>query len=224
MRIRPEREPASDGPRELRTQRMEALTDGVLAIAIAILVFDIELNDGAAMGEGLLDIWPSYLAYVTSFLTIGGVWLAHSVITEHLVRADAVLLRMNLALLMVASFLPFPSRLIAESLDRTEDARVSAPFYGIVLIVLGVLISAMWQYALRAGLVRHDLRDTEIRLLTRRLRPTIALNGVAVLVGLTIPRVAILMYTAVALLVVVPVLGAFGSTRPSEPDVAPPTD
>jgi uncharacterized membrane protein len=203
---------------------MEALTDGVLAIAITILVFDIKLPEGASMGEGLVEIWPSYLAYVTSFLTIGGVWLAHSVITEHLVRADAVLLRMRGGVLMVASFLPFPSRLIAESLDRTEDARVSAPFYGIVLIVLGVLISAMWQYALRAGLVRHDLRDTEIRLLTRRLRPTIALNGVAVLVGLTIPRVAILMYTAVALLVVVPVLGAFGSTRPSEPDVAPPTD
>ncbi|MCU0273659.1 MAG: TMEM175 family protein [Acidimicrobiales bacterium] len=213
MRIRPEREPASDGPRELRTQRMEALTDGVLAIAITILVFDIKLPEGSAMGEGLLEIWPSYLAYVTSFLTIGGVWLAHSVMTEHLVRADAVLLRMNLALLMVASFLPFPSRLIAESLDRTEDARVSAPFYGIVLIVLGVITSAMWQYARSAGLVRHDLSDTDVRLLTRRLRPTIGLNGVAVLVGLTIPRLAILMYAAIALVVLLPVMGAYRSAR-----------
>ena len=90
-------EAGQDGPRGLRTARFEAFSDGVLAIAITLLVLDLVVPAGS--GEHLLrevaHLWPSYLAYVVSFLTIGAVWLEHSAITEFLERADGVLIRIS---------------------------------------------------------------------------------------------------------------------------------
>jgi len=65
-------------------------------------------------GSGLADEWPAYLAYLVSFSTIGAVWFAHTVITEYLGRANSTLIRLNLLLLMVVSFLPFPTRLLGD--------------------------------------------------------------------------------------------------------------
>ena len=103
-------------PDELPLGRMEAFSDGVFAIAITLLV--LELGVPAGSGDDLLgailDQWPSYLAYITSFLTIGVIWLEHSAITGALRGADATLYRLNLLVLLLASFLPFPTKLTAE--------------------------------------------------------------------------------------------------------------
>jgi uncharacterized membrane protein len=108
---------------------MEAFSDGVFAIAITLLV--LELSVPAGSGDRLLrafaEQWPSYLAYVVSFATIGAVWVGHSVITEYLERADAGLIRLNLLLLMVVSFLPFPTRLLAEYVREGRAERVARP-------------------------------------------------------------------------------------------------
>lgn len=93
--------------RELRTVRLEAFSDGVFAIAITLLVLEISMPEEGSIGEGLRSLWPSYVAYVTSFLTIGGIWLSHALITEHLRTTDAILMRLNIALLLFVSFLPF---------------------------------------------------------------------------------------------------------------------
>jgi uncharacterized membrane protein len=89
---------------------MEAFSDGVFAIAITLLVLEIAVPSGSE--ENLLGAvvaqWPSYLAYLVSFSTIGAVWLEHTFITEFLGHATSVLIRLNLLLLLVVSFLPFP--------------------------------------------------------------------------------------------------------------------
>src|SRR3712207_9118074 len=89
------------GGRVLSTGRLEAFSDGVFAIAITLLVLELTVPAGSEhdLLGALMDQWPSYLAYVVSFATIGGVWLAHNVITEHLHRADPVFIRLNLLLL-----------------------------------------------------------------------------------------------------------------------------
>jgi uncharacterized membrane protein len=102
--------------RAIATGRLEAFSDGVFAIAITLLVLDLAVpavSDDDLL-RSLADQWPSYVAYVASFSTIGAVWLAHSVITEYLDLADATLIRLNLLLLLAVSFLPFPTRLLAE--------------------------------------------------------------------------------------------------------------
>ena len=99
------------------TSRTEAFSDGVFAIAITLLVLEIDVPETAYddLWQGILDQWPAYLAYVTSFLTIGGIWLAHHGGFARLAFVDRRVMRLNLLLLMVVSFLPFPTRLVAEA-------------------------------------------------------------------------------------------------------------
>jgi uncharacterized membrane protein len=212
-RLRTVGEDDGDLTRELRTVRLEAFSDGVFAIAITLLVLEISMPEDESVGGGLLALWPSYVAYVTSFLTIGGVWLSHTLITEHLRTVDAVLLRLNLAVLLFVSFLPFPTRLLAETMNDTDDARIAAPFYGAVLLVIGVLGSAMWRYGVHAGLVRPDTSSADIAAITRRMSPTVFLYFAAIMIGLLLPRLAPLLYIAVALYVLIPAASGYRRVR-----------
>ena len=101
------------------TGRLEAFSDGVLAIAITLLVLELSVPeaDFEHLWRGIADQWPSYLAYVTSFTTIGAIWLVHHGMFRRLACADSVITRLNLLLLMLASFMPFPTKLVAEAVD-----------------------------------------------------------------------------------------------------------
>ena len=111
----------------LRTGRLEAFSDGVFAIAVTLLVLEISVpaDEGDDLLEAFLDQWPSYLAYLVSFATIGETWLRHTTITDYLHGVDTVFVRLNLLLLLLVSFLPFPTGLVAEHIheevaERTE--------------------------------------------------------------------------------------------------------
>ena len=199
-------EAATDRPSGLRTGRLEAFSDGVFAIAITLLVLEISVPAGSEddLLGAIADQWPSYLAYVASFSTIGAVWVAHSAITEYLERANAMLVRLNLLLLMVVSFLPFPTRLLAEYIGDVEPERVAATVYGVTVLSAAVLVSVLWQYAVREGLVRPDAADEEVQRLTTRLTPGLAGYVVMIVVGLFLPIVAIVGYLAIPVLLIVP--------------------
>ncbi len=99
----------------------------------------------------------SYLAYIVSFATIGAVWFAHTVITEYLHHTTSVFARMNLLLLLVVSFLPFPTRLLAEYIGDFEPARVAATVYGINLLLMIYPDHGVVAVRLHAGLARRDV-------------------------------------------------------------------
>ena len=185
---------------------MEAFSDGVFAIAVTLLV--LELSVPAGSGDHLLrafaEQWPSYLAYVVSFATIGGVWVAHSVITEYLERADAVLVRLNLLLLLVVSFLPFPTRLLAEYIRENRPERVAATIYGITLLLASTMVSVLWRYAVSRRLVHPDSADVELQMITKRLTPGLAGYVALIIVGLFLPLVAVFGYLAIALNILTP--------------------
>ena len=185
---------------------MEAFSDGVFAIAITLLVLEIKVPAATTgdLWQAVVDQWPSYLAYVVSFSTIGAVWLAHSVITEFLDHADAVFLRLNLLLLLVVAFLPFPTQLIAMSLGSTEHERVAEVIYGVNLLLSAVLLSTMWRYAARARLIRSDLTDQDTVILTRRLTPGLGGYVVLILIGLFRPTIAVVGYFLIALFFLIP--------------------
>jgi len=92
----------------LSKARMEAFSDGVLAIAITLLVLDLDVRPPGSPFEQFRNAWPFYLAYLLSFLTIGAAWIAHNALTDLLSRADVLLLRLNLVFLVFVAFLSVP--------------------------------------------------------------------------------------------------------------------
>ena len=190
----------------IRTGRLEAFSDGVFAIAITLLV--LELAIPALAEDNLLQAlgsqWPSYLAYFVSFATIGSLWLAHTMMTEHIDRADAVFMRLNLLVLLVVSVLPFTTRLVGEFIGEDAPERVAVTIYGINLILASVFLSLLWRYAAHAKLVVPDVGQDDFRILTRRFTPGIGAYVVLLIVGRFRPAIAVVGYLVIALFLMLP--------------------
>ena len=189
----------------LRTSRMEALSDGIFAIAGTLLVLDLAVPAVRSdVTHKLVEQWPTYLAYLVSFATIGNAWLNHSVITEYLERADAILLRLNLVLLFFVSVLPYPTHMLAEYLSSENAERIAVTVYGLNLLAIGAFTSLVWHYAVAEHLVSRDNKEEEVRAISRKLDPSLASDAVAIGIGLLWPKVAVVLYLAIALFVIIP--------------------
>jgi len=198
----------------LRTSRMEALSDGIFAIASTLLVLDLAIPAANGdVGHSLLEQWPTYLAYLVSFATIGNAWLNHSVITEYLERADAILLRLNLVLLFFVSVLPFPTHMVAEYLSNNSAERIAVTVYGLNLLAIGAFTSLTWHYALAEHLVRRDNSEDDVRAISAKLDPSLASDAVAIGIGLLWPKVAVVLYLVIALFVIIPFRAVFRQLR-----------
>jgi TMEM175 potassium channel family protein len=200
--------PSATKRRNLLAGRLGALSDGVFAIAVTLLVLDIAVPEHAKTAHGLLNsvahLWPSYLAYIVSFSTIGAVWLGHSAITEYLERIDGGFIRLNLLVLLLVSFLPLPTRLFASYIGKNPPERVAATIYGGCLLLTLTLLMILWRHSVRERLVRPDAGDEEIQLLTRRLTPGLFAYVALIVVGLWFPFVAVGGYLAIALYYIFP--------------------
>jgi len=133
--------------------RTESFSDGVFAVAITLLIFNLlSIGQGPLSYRLLWHAWPQYAAYVVSFLTIGIMWMNHHTVFAHVRLIDRPLLVLNLLLLMGVVAIPFPTALIAEHLTgpNRSGGSAAAVVYGIVMIVISVCYNAIWEY-----LVRH---------------------------------------------------------------------
>jgi uncharacterized membrane protein len=200
--------------RGLATGRMEALSDGVYAIALTLLVLDIVVpaHEYRHLLQTVINLWPSYLAYVVSFSTIGASWLGHSVITEYLDQASPTFIRLNLLLLLFVAFLPLPTRLFADYIGKDSPERVASTIYGIFLLLPSTLLWVLWRYAVRHNLVRADLADEEVQFLTQRLTPGLGGYVALIVLGLFVPVIAVIGYLGIALYYIVP-FRRFGRIR-----------
>ena len=180
---------------------MEAFSDGVFSIAATLLVIDIAIHPPGTALEQVLDAWPAYLGYLVSFLTIGAAWLGHSELTNRLTRVDPLLLRINLLLLLVVAFLPFPTKLVSEALQNVSGERVFVTMYGLTLVAIRALGFALDEYASREHLYAHD-KNHESR--TSKMLSVMIGYTVAILVGLALPTLAVVIYFGIAVYLVVP--------------------
>jgi uncharacterized membrane protein len=198
--------PENESPRSERyigKGRLEAFSDGVFAIAITLLILEISLHPPGSALHQVLSAWPSYLAYVVSFLTIGSAWLSHTQLTDALDRVDEIFLRINLLLLLVVVFLPFPTRLVAESLLGLHGERVYVAMYGLTLLAIRVFGFALEEYGQREHLF-SDQGEIEEQRAERKLLSVLIGYIVAVLVGLVFPGLAVAGYFGIAMFLVVP--------------------
>jgi uncharacterized membrane protein len=169
----------------------------VLDIAIPISELD-------HLWSGIAHEWPKYLAYATSFMTIGGIWLAHHSVFRRLQYANAKVMRINLALLMAVAFLPFPTRLVADALRHgVGNERAAVIFYGASLLVIALLFSALW-HAMTTDLqlLKPEIGDAEIQAIGQATTPNIGLYAGVIVVAILVPRVAAFGYLAIAVLAV----------------------
>ena len=187
----------------LSKTRLEAFSDGVFSIATTLLVLDIALHPPGSPLKQVLEAWPYYLAYLVSFLTIGGAWLAHTALTDRLTRADAILLRLNLLVLLGVGFLPFPTRLVAEALHDVNGERVFVTMYGLTLLAIRIFGFALDEYARREHLYDSG-QGEEPEQSGRSNLAVLVVYVVAILIGLVVPTVAVAFYFGIAIYLVVP--------------------
>ncbi len=143
---------------EKDTNRLEAFSDGVFAVAITLLVLNIKIPGLDAHGElldtnlwpELRDQWPMLAAYVTSFATIGIMWLNHHRVFSHIKRTSTSLLLFNLLLLLVIVFIPVPTALLAEQLPF-PDQKAAAVIYSGTNILMAIAFNLIWNHASRGG-------------------------------------------------------------------------
>ena len=197
--------------RDNGTGRIEAFSDGVFAIAITLLIIEIgvpHLEDeppGTTLPQALVGLWPSYLGYVISFLQIGVIWANHHNRFRFIERSDHGLLFLNILFLMCVAFIPFPTALLAEYLERTASERETAGvIYAGTLAVTAVFFTLLWLYAAANRLVDRNLDPSLVRAMTRRyLLGTVAYLLVFVLAYVNVAASLILL-VILALLFVLP--------------------
>ena len=132
----------------------------------------------------MLSAWPAFVAYIISFLTIGAAWLAHTGLTDRLAQVDPVFLRLNLLLLLPVVFLPFPTRLVAEAVNNNSGEKVFVTMYGLTLLVIRLLGSALDAYARREHLYSPHEDGEELHSDRRKLLPVVIGYVIAILIGL----------------------------------------
>ena len=169
--------------------RILALSDGVFAIAMTLLILEIAVpaKSDTDIPKALLKLWPQYLAYVLSFVVIARFWVAHHVSFRLIARYDGVLVWLNLLLLMFVSFLPFPTAVLGVH----NGSPAAAVLYAAAVVLTGTASTAYWWYASgRGGLLRPDVGDARVRALRAR-----ALSS-PVFFALTLPIAAFVPYVA----------------------------
>ena len=184
------------------TGRTEAFSDGVFAIAITLLVLDIHVPESEFddLWAGIWDQWPAYLGYATSFITIGGLWLAHHGVFQRLQYLNDRLMRINLLLLMAVAFLPFPTRLVADALRGEDTERAAVVVYGASLLVIALLLGAFWASAARdRQLLKPDVSDEEVNALLLATTPSIGFYVVLIGVAIVAPTVAAFGYLVIGI-------------------------
>jgi uncharacterized membrane protein len=187
------------------TGRVEAFSDGVFAIAITLLILEVRVPPGTDdLGDALLHIWPSYLAYVTSFLTIGVIWVNHHIVFTLLARADRVLVFVNTLMLLVVAFIPFTTRLVAEFL-REPDEREAALAYGLTFVVLAVVFELWWRWiATGRRLLKPDVPQATVEAITRSYNPATAIYGGAAALAFVSPLASVGICLALAVYFALP--------------------
>jgi TMEM175 potassium channel family protein len=153
--------------------RTEAFSDGVIAVAITLLALDLHVPSASSAGSlahALGEQWPSYAAYVVSFLTIGIIWINHHAMLRRLVAVDHAIVMLNIVLLMTVVVLPFSTALLSEYLKAGEGDHLAAAIYGGSLLLMSLAFIAMNRQVLVAKphLVDQGISEEQKRWLLRR--------------------------------------------------------
>jgi uncharacterized membrane protein len=152
-------------------ERLAALSDGVFAVAMTLLVLDLHGPASEAV-HSEYDLWhalvalsPRLLTYLMSFLTLGIFWVGQQTQLNHLARSDRHLTWIHIAFLFAVTITPFSTMLLAEFIRY----RLALLVYWINVLLLGAVLYATWGYTVRARLVKDDIAADAPAAICRRI-------------------------------------------------------
>lgn len=190
--------------------RVEAFSDGVIAVAVTLLVLDLRVPepvDGGDLAQRLVELWPNYLAYGISFMAIGIMWINHHAALRRLKTVDHAVLVVNLLLLMCIVVLPFTTSLFATYLDAEAGGHLAAVVYAGSFLVTSLVFLALQSLILvrRQHLLRSPLMRGQRRSLLLRGAVAIPVYLVAALSGLVAPHLTLVICIVLGLFYLLPV-------------------
>jgi TMEM175 potassium channel family protein len=183
----------------MKTNRLEAFSDGVFAVAITLLILEINVPEGEHLWHDLKEEWPSFASFFVSFWVIGIIWVNHHGLIDHLKRTDRSVLYLNLLVLMTVVFIPFSTALMADHLKSGADEKVAALVYALAFLAMGIAFNLFWTYV-----VKHrrelgvELADEEVRGMSVGFMIGSPLYVVAVIMAFISPAVVLIIIGAVA--------------------------
>jgi uncharacterized membrane protein len=152
---------------ERETARVEAFSDGVFAIAVTLLVLEFkvpQLPGGGSSTElfrALLRLWPSLIAFLGSFIAVLIMWINHHGLFRMIHKTDSQFLMANGFLLLMVTFVPFPTAVLSEYLGKAGE-RAAATFYVGTFIVIAISWIVAWDTATRRQLLKRTVSDLRI--------------------------------------------------------------
>ena len=195
---------------ERGTERVEAFSDGVMAIAITLLILEVKVPHplGKApidLPRELLRLWPSYFALVLSFVMIGIYWANHHYVFKLFEKTDHGLNLLNLLFLLCISFLPFPTAVLGSYMLDSANQTTAATFYAVGLLLPAVSWTLMWLYACYGRrLVDHRLESGFLWRLTVKYVGSVVVYSIAVLVSLFAFKLGLALCVGLTLLYLAP--------------------
>jgi uncharacterized membrane protein len=191
----------------LSKSRIEALTDGVFAIAMTLLVFGIRVPQLARppgpgqLWRSVVALWPQLLSYVMSFVILGIYWIGHHNQFHYIRRSDRTLLWINIAFLMSVTFIPFTTALLGDY----PAERISVVIYGVNLIIVGFFLYLHWAYATGPHrLIDSNVSPAVIRLAKQRIMAAPVIIAASILLSLYVIRLSLLLYILVLFYYILP--------------------
>ena len=206
--------------------RLEAFSDGIFAVAVTLLV--LNLNIGALppnvpgpmvlqlLLSQLVALWPAYLGYFTTFMTVGMVWIGHHQMLRFFERIDETIQILNLLFLLFITLTPFTTNLLASNIWRTGTGadQVAVLVYGLNWLLNGLAFSLMWWYARRNYFLKPGISDVVIRGLTRNFMRNLVVIVIGLVVAFFSPLISLLIYLGITLFHASPVLRIFAKPPP----------
>ena len=193
------------------TSRLETFADGVFAIAITLLVLGIRIPAASEdLAKSLAAQWPSFFAYIVSFLTIGIMWVQHHRLFTAIGRSNSTFAMINVIFLMFIAFVPYPTVVLAEHVGPDRSGWLLATFlYGGTMVVIAIMFNAIWAYAAsRNGhLLRENVATAVRDVGARGYRFGPPLYGLLTLLALVHPVVSLIGFAAFAVYWALPISG-----------------
>lgn len=193
---------APSQPAGLTKGRIEALTDGVFAIAMTLMIFNIHVPQfvhspsAVGLGRSLAHLWPSFISYAISFFVLGIYWVGHHNQFHFIRKTDRNFLWLNLLFLFSVTLIPFSAALIGQY----SDQRTAVTFYGANLIATGLFLFAVWKYATNGRrLVDADLSSEVVRKASQRILIAPVAFVLAIILGFVNTRASLALYAAVTI-------------------------